>query len=149
MGRGQGAWVSCPFAIVQGVLYNRCHNAGRPAVDPGGNLGAAGKPGFSPDPDDASLQLLRTAGPLEAAERVAAYLAGQKDLSGTVIIGADSVLDAESRQRLADAILQLQTAAGFDQLLLVSHDDSFEGKIEHTILMQKTAASGSYAEIIS
>jgi exonuclease SbcC len=58
-------------------------------------------------------------------------------------------VDAESRQRLADAILQLQTAAGFDQLLLVSHDDSFEGKIEHTVLMQKTAASGSYAEIIS
>jgi exonuclease SbcC len=58
-------------------------------------------------------------------------------------------VDAESRQRLADAILQLQTAAGFDQLLLVSHDDSFEGKIEHTVLMQKTSASGSYAEIIS
>lgn len=58
-------------------------------------------------------------------------------------------VDAESRQRLADAILQLQTAAGFDQLLLVSHDDSFEGKIEHTVLMQKTAASGSCAEIIS
>jgi exonuclease SbcC len=55
-------------------------------------------------------------------------------------------VDSESRQRLADAILQLQTAAGFDQLLLVSHDDSFEGKIEHTVMMQKTAATGSYAE---
>jgi ATP-dependent helicase/nuclease subunit B len=63
-----------------------------------GNLGAARKAGFTPDPCDDSLQLLRTAGPLEAAERIAAYLAGLNDLSGTVVIGADSVLDAALRR---------------------------------------------------
>jgi len=52
-------------------------------------------------------------------------------------------VDAESRQKLADAILSVQEAAGLDQLLLVSHDDAFEGKTEHTILLTKSAASGS------
>jgi exonuclease SbcC len=52
-------------------------------------------------------------------------------------------VDAESRQKLAEAILGVQEAAGLDQLLLVSHDDAFEGKIEHTILLTKSAASGS------
>jgi exonuclease SbcC len=52
-------------------------------------------------------------------------------------------VDAESRQKLADAILSVQEAAGLDQLLLVSHDDAFEGKIEHTILLTKSVAFGS------
>lgn len=30
-----------------------------------------------------------------------------------------------------------------DQLLLVSHDDAFEGKIEHAILLEKMASVGS------
>jgi exonuclease SbcC len=52
-------------------------------------------------------------------------------------------VDADSRHKLADAILQAQEAAGLDQLLLVSHDDAFEGKIEHAILLEKTAALGT------
>jgi exonuclease SbcC len=52
-------------------------------------------------------------------------------------------VDAESRQKLADAILSVQEAAGLDQLLLVSHDDAFEGKAEHTVLLSKSASSGS------
>lgn len=52
-------------------------------------------------------------------------------------------VDADSRHKLADAILQAQEAAGLNQLLLVSHDDAFEGKIEHAILLEKSAGSGT------
>ena len=52
-------------------------------------------------------------------------------------------VDADSRHKLADAILQAQEAAGLNQLLLVSHDDAFEGKIEHAILLEKSAAFGT------
>jgi exonuclease SbcC len=52
-------------------------------------------------------------------------------------------VDADSRHKLADAILQAQETAGFDQLLLVSHDDAFEGKIEHAVLLEKSAALGT------
>ncbi|MEA3209818.1 MAG: repair protein SbcC/Rad50 [Chthoniobacter sp.] len=48
-------------------------------------------------------------------------------------------VDAESRPKLADAILEVQNAAAFEQLFLVSHDDAFEGKIEHVILLKKSA----------
>ena len=48
-------------------------------------------------------------------------------------------VDAESREKLAAAIVDAQGAAGLDQLLLVSHDDAFDGKIEHVVLLQKTA----------
>ncbi len=58
------------------------------------NLYAARQPGFTPKSKDDSLQLLVASGPLEAAERVAAWLAGQDDLSGIVLVGGDSVLDA-------------------------------------------------------
>lgn len=43
---------------------------------------------------DGSLQLVRPAGPLDAAEQVAVWLASLGDLDGTVIIGGDQVLDA-------------------------------------------------------
>ena len=52
-------------------------------------------------------------------------------------------VDADSRHKLADAILQAQEAAGLNQLLLVSHDDAFEGKIEHAILLEKSTALGT------
>jgi exonuclease SbcC len=52
-------------------------------------------------------------------------------------------VDADSRQKLADAIIEAQSAAGLDQLLLVSHEDAFEGKIEHAILLNKSTKSGS------
>jgi exonuclease SbcC len=52
-------------------------------------------------------------------------------------------VDAESRSKLADAILQAQEAAGLEQLLLVSHDDAFEGKIEHAVLLKKSATQGT------
>jgi exonuclease SbcC len=49
-------------------------------------------------------------------------------------------VDADSRQKLADAILEAQMAAGLEQLIVVSHDDAFEGKIEHVVMLRKTAA---------
>lgn len=52
-------------------------------------------------------------------------------------------VDADSRQKLADAIIEAQSAANLEQLLLVSHDDAFEGKIEHAILLTKSAGTGS------
>jgi len=52
-------------------------------------------------------------------------------------------VDADSRHKLADAILQAQEKAGLDQLLLVSHDDAFEGKTEHAILLEKSAGGGT------
>ncbi len=52
-------------------------------------------------------------------------------------------VDAESRDKLGDALLESQRAAGLEQLILVSHDDSFDGKIEHTILLRKSARDGT------
>ena len=54
-------------------------------------------------------------------------------------------VDDESRPKLADAILEAHAAAGFDQLLLVSHDNAFEGKIENVVLLRRSA-SGSVVE---
>ena len=54
-------------------------------------------------------------------------------------------VDAESRHRLADAVIRLQDLAEnkLDQLLLVSHDDAFEGKIENVVTVYKSAAQGT------
>ncbi len=52
-------------------------------------------------------------------------------------------VDAESREKLGDALLESQKAAELEQLILVSHDDAFDGKIEHSILLRKTASNGT------
>jgi DNA repair protein SbcC/Rad50 len=52
-------------------------------------------------------------------------------------------VDAESRGKLGEAMLAAQKAAGLEQLIIVSHDEAFDGKIEHTILLRKTAANGT------
>lgn len=52
-------------------------------------------------------------------------------------------VDAESREKLGDALLESQKAAELEQLILVSHDDAFDGKIEHSIFLRKTAATGT------
>lgn len=56
-------------------------------------------------------------------------------------------VDAASRSKLADAILDAQQAANLEQLLLVSHDDAFEGKIEHVVVLGKSVAKGTYVDI--
>jgi DNA repair protein SbcC/Rad50 len=52
-------------------------------------------------------------------------------------------VDSDSRQKLADAILAAQKAAGLEQLIVVSHDDAFDGKIEHVVMLRKTAGIGT------
>jgi exonuclease SbcC len=74
---------------------------------------------------------------------LAMTLAMIRDFSGLKFCVFDEPtygVDAESRDRLADAIVEAQAAAGFEQVLLVSHDDVFDGKIEHVVLLKKTAA---------
>ncbi len=73
-----------------------------------------------------------------------------QDLSGLKFCVFDEPtygVDADSRSLLADAIVEVQAAAGFDQLLLVSHDDAFDGKIEHTVVLKKTA-TGTQVESV-
>lgn len=62
-----------------------------------GDLAAARGPGFVPA-GDGSLQLVRPAGPLEAAEALAAWLAAQASLDSTVVISPEPVLDAALRR---------------------------------------------------
>lgn len=52
-------------------------------------------------------------------------------------------VDAESREKLGEALLAAQKAAGLEQLIIVSHDEAFDGKIEHSIFLRKTAAGGT------
>jgi exonuclease SbcC len=52
-------------------------------------------------------------------------------------------VDAESREKLGDAMLESQKAAELEQLILVSHDDAFDGKIENSVFLRKTAANGT------
>lgn len=50
-------------------------------------------------------------------------------------------VDADSRQNLAEAILEAVEAAKLDQLILVSHDEAaFESHIDYTVKLTKTAA---------
>jgi exonuclease SbcC len=56
-------------------------------------------------------------------------------------------VDAESREKLGDAMLESQKAAELEQLILVSHDDAFDGKIEYAVFLRKTAANGT--EVLS
>ena len=55
-------------------------------------------------------------------------------------------VDVDSREMLADAIVEVQKISGLDQLLLVSHDDAFDGKIEHVVCVRKSAATGTAVE---
>jgi DNA repair protein SbcC/Rad50 len=52
-------------------------------------------------------------------------------------------VDAESREKLAEAILEAQRAAGLEQLIIVSHDDAFEGKIDNIVFLRKSPGNGS------
>jgi ATP-dependent helicase/nuclease subunit B len=61
-------------------------------VSPNSDLGKALLPEFSPA-GDGSLRLLRSYGPLEAAEQLAAWLSAEGDIDGTVVICAGAALD--------------------------------------------------------
>lgn len=62
-----------------------------------GDLMAARDRGFAPQADG-SLQLFRAWGPLQAAEEVAAWLAGLDSLDGIVVVGGDAILDDALRR---------------------------------------------------
>jgi len=64
---------------------------------PSGDLQAAQKKKFTPT-GDGGIQLLRSQGPQAAAEAVAAWLARFEDMSGTVVISADPLLDSAFRR---------------------------------------------------
>lgn len=82
-----------------------------------GDLAAARQPGFVPA-GDGSLQLVRPSGPLEAADALAAWLAAQDSLEGTVVISPEPVLDAALRRHGLPTTGAAATAAG-DALLPV------------------------------
>jgi exonuclease SbcC len=56
-------------------------------------------------------------------------------------------VDAESRERLAESILKSEEAAGLDQLIIVSHDDVFNSRIEQSIILKKRADFGTEVEM--
>jgi hypothetical protein len=62
-------------------------------ADARGDLAATQRLTFTPSADG-TLQLLRTHGPLQAAEEVAAWLAARDSLARTLVVGSDPILDA-------------------------------------------------------
>lgn len=52
-------------------------------------------------------------------------------------------LDAESRDMLAEAISKAQEECKFEQLLLVSHDQAFDDKVEHALKLQYSPLEGT------
>jgi exonuclease SbcC len=82
---------------------------------------------------------------------LAMTLAMIQEFSGLQFVVFDEptyAVDSDSRQKLADAIIEAQKAAALEQLIVVSHDDSFEGKIEHVIVLNKHAALGTQPIIL-
>lgn len=55
-------------------------------------------------------------------------------------------LDGESRTLLAEAIGQAQEVTAFDQLFIVSHDDAFDGHVEHTVYLTYSPVTGTTVE---
>ncbi|GAB6179964.1 hypothetical protein JCM14036_12830 [Desulfotomaculum defluvii] len=52
-------------------------------------------------------------------------------------------LDVESRNMLAEAIGKAQEECKFEQLLLVSHDQAFDDKVEHALKLQYSPMEGT------
>ena len=45
-------------------------------------------------------------------------------------------MDAERRERLAEQISQITEKQTFDQLFVISHDDTFSGFVDNEIMVQ-------------
>lgn len=82
-----------------------------------GDLAGCLAPGYSPA-GSGELRMIRPQGPLAAADLVAAWLAGQGDLEGTVVIGGDEILDNALR-RYGLPVLGAGRASGSDPLLQI------------------------------
>jgi hypothetical protein len=91
-----GLWVAVFAALkASGTVISDIATSEAPAK---GNLRAARQKGFVPATRDDSLQLFDASGPLDAAERLAAWIAGLDDPSGILIVGGDCVLDSALRR---------------------------------------------------
>ncbi len=86
------AWQDVLAALARGGT--RVHHAPLHDAAASGNLLAVRSAGASVLPEDHTLQLVRTAGPREAARAVAAALAADPGFGETVFVGADGILDA-------------------------------------------------------
>ncbi len=82
-----------------------------------GDLAGCLEEGYSPA-GSGELRMIRPQGPLAAADLVAAWLAGLDDLSGTVVIGGDEVLDNALHRHGLPAIGAAR-ASGSESLLQI------------------------------
>lgn len=107
------------------------------------------------EPEDYRLTLHTATGPRRFAQlsggqqmkaAIAMHLALVKEFSAAGFCAFDEPtygLDSESRALLADAILGAQTESRFEQLLVVSHDEAFDDKVEHLIDLDYSPVSGT------
>jgi len=52
-------------------------------------------------------------------------------------------LDEDARGRLAQALVEAQRAVDFEQLIVVSHDDAFDGLVEHAVRLEYSPSLGT------
>lgn len=84
---------------------------------------------------------------LKAALALQLALVQQFSRSGFCVFDEPTYgLDAESRKKLAGALMEVQRVTGFEQLLVVSHDDAFDEHAEHTVTLAYSPAAGSRVE---
>ena len=86
-------------------------------VSGNGDLAGCLATGYSPI-GSGELQMIRPQGPLAAADLVAAWLAGLDDLSGTVVVGGDEVLDS-ALHRYGLPTIGAARATGSESLLQI------------------------------
>lgn len=81
---------------------------------------------------------------------IAMQLALVKEFSKVGICAFDEPtygLDVESRRMLADAIAAVYKECRFDQLFVVSHDETFDDKVEHVIHLKYSPTKGTEVEM--
>lgn len=81
---------------------------------------------------------------------IAMQLALVKEFSKAGICAFDEPtygLDVESRGMLADAIAAVYKECRFDQLFVISHDETFDDKVEHVINLKYSPAKGTMVEV--
>lgn len=110
---------------------------------------------FEWDPADYRLTLhtatgLRRFAQLSGGQQMKAAIAMQlalvKEFSSAGLCAFDEPtygLDAESRQMLADAIQKAQQECRFEQLLIVSHDEAFDDRVEHVVNLAYSPLTGT------
>ncbi len=80
---------------------------------------------------------------------IAMQLALVKEFSKAGICAFDEPtygLDVDSRQMLAEAIAAVYRECNFEQLFVVSHDVSFDDKVEHVVDLRYSGVNGTVVE---